>query len=104
MRFDQLVSRAVNVLGEHKPRKHDGSTTCESLLGTYSVRLEDLGTKKGAMQLRSSVAELVAKSGGEHSFTIFFAGDDGRPLGCLRVVSKLDVTPERWAELWCEPA
>ncbi len=42
-------------------------------------------------------------SGDEHEFLVFLADSDEQPLGCLKTVSKLEVTAERWAALWLHP-
>jgi hypothetical protein len=36
----------------------------------------------------------------EHMFILIRSSNPSRLLGCLKVVSKLDVSPERWTELW----
>jgi hypothetical protein len=36
----------------------------------------------------------------EHSFSLFVSIDTGKILGCFKTVSRLDVGPERWEEIW----
>ena len=48
--------------------------------------------------VRISLFEVSTKL--EHGYVMFVSIDTGRILGCLKVVSKLDVEPERWEEIW----
>lgn len=95
----------------------NSSMPCKQFLGIYSTRLAHLEAKKGthAIQLRSSVAEFVSElrdraqqnigdmvrieSGEEHTYLVFLA-EDGEAIACMKVVSKMDVTPARWDQLW----
>ena len=85
------------------------------LLETYSIRLEHIRKKPGAhaAQLAISTAELVEElakardvkiiqiSGpAEHDFLVYLADGGARVIGCLRTISALRVTPDRWDELW----
>jgi hypothetical protein len=85
------------------------------LAATYRVRLEHLRKLPGphASRLADSIAECVptlsssdiTKVGSlhgpaEHGFVIFLSGSGSEVLGCLKVISKLEVTPERWEEVW----
>ena len=87
----------------------------QELLRTYQIRLERLSSMPGshAAQLAESIAELLPNletakvvkmtllSGpAEHEFAIFLSESAFQVLGCLKVVSKLDVSSERWEELW----
>ena len=36
----------------------------------------------------------------EQKLAVFCLAPSGTPIACLRTVSQLDVTPERWKELW----
>lgn len=83
----------------------------------YAIRLARLRLLKlsvHAAQLADSIEEFVrnlrneAEVSGrwvhvtgpdEHDYSIF-CSESGEVLGCLRTVSKLQVPPERWAELW----
>ena len=90
----------------------------EELAPTYAQRLEQLRTKvpsAHAAQLAKSTEEFVKhlrvrsnESSGtwfaitgpaEHEFSVF-CSSLGEPLGCLRTVSRLRVSAERWVELW----
>jgi hypothetical protein len=88
------------------------------LAASYSLRLQHLrkSVSAHAVQLAASVEELLnnlrdeAQSTGtwltvsgpaEHEFLILFSAT-GRPLGCMSTVSQLQVTEERWSELWSE--
>jgi hypothetical protein len=82
---------------------------------TYGIRLDHLRSMSGAhaAQLADAVAELlpnldsrdVAKlytiSGpSEYEFVVFLSDDATFVLGCLKTVSQLAVSPERWEALW----
>ena len=87
------------------------------LLRTYQVRAEHLASFESphARQLAASTAEFAerlaaeaedgpvglmhATGDGPESFSLFITGD-GRILGCMRVISKLDVSEAEWAALW----
>ena len=46
-------------------------------------------------------AKLYTLSGpSEYEFVIFLSDDETSVLGCLKTVSKLAVSSERWEELW----
>jgi hypothetical protein len=85
------------------------------LLEVYKVRLEHLLNRAGshAGQLAKSLAELVkslADAKGvqlvqitgtaEHDFQVFLTDEGTRVIGCLRTISALHVSPDRWTELW----
>jgi hypothetical protein len=87
----------------------------QELLRTYRIRLETLQAKPSAhaAQLAEGVSELlpnltnakVAKvailSGpAEFDFAIFLSESGSEALGCLKTVSKLGVSNERWEQLW----
>jgi len=99
---------------------HRGEVPSASLLRTYSVRLTRLRSRSSAhaAQLAQSVSELVeqlqfhptgsvdfvqVQGNAEHMFDVF-VHEDGSLLSCLRVVSQLDVSADRWRELWNEEA
>ena len=82
----------------------------------YSIRLKHLRTFPGehASGLAASVEELLAslrmapecsahwvfiRSNAEHHFLVLVTEKD-QVLGCMRVVSQLDVSSQRWQELW----
>ncbi len=82
---------------------------------TYVVRLQVLRKMRSApaAKLANSVAELVNGLDGaesaqivtisgpaEHDFQVFLANNGARVVGCLRVVSALRVSPDRWTEWW----
>jgi hypothetical protein len=81
----------------------------------YSARAEHLATKAGphAQQLRASTKEFVAnlrdatgatlgfiQGPAEHQYVIAMSESPSRVIGCLKIVSKLDVSERRWEELW----
>ena len=82
----------------------------------YSIRQAHLLSLHGphAAQLATAIGELLANirsnpditaswleihGGVEHRF-LLLVSDNHQILGCLRTVSKLDVTSERWEEIW----
>jgi hypothetical protein len=89
---------------------------CEGVLLIYQLRLDHLRSLPGAhaRRLAEAVSEFVGnleRNGGDvgrwltikGSQELFFGAfclDNGQILGCLPLVSKLDVSPERWTELW----
>lgn len=94
------------------------SGPCAELAATYSLRLRHIRGKSSAhaVQLAASTEEFVAnlrEQGGasgmwftvsgpaEHEFVVF-CSSSGKPLGCMRTVSQLRVSQERWSELWSE--
>jgi len=85
------------------------------LLRIYAARVKHLGTLVGphAEQLRASTTEFVAnlenasdthigwiRGPGQHEYLIILSGLPTRVIGCMRVVSKLDVSEREWDELW----
>jgi hypothetical protein len=83
---------------------------------TYTIRQKRLLSLPGphAAQLAASVGELLSNirsnpdvraswceicGGAEHHFLLLVT-DSNLILGCLRTVSKLDVSSERWEEIW----
>ncbi len=47
-----------------------------------------------------TICFFVARTKHEHEYVMFVLIDTGKILGCLKMVSKLDVAPERWGEIW----
>src|SRR5688572_12067893 len=94
----------------------DFKETCAAdLLRNYPHRLEHARSIPGAHseQLSRSTEELVGRLAqaervevgfirgrAEHHFVIFRDPDRAAAIGVLRVVSKLDVSEERWEQLW----
>ena len=92
-----------------------------SLLPSYRVRLQNLQTKPGkyAAELASSVQEFctnlnkigsekvinvtISPIGKEYQFQIFLSSSM-KVLGCLKTVSQLSVSTERWEALWSDDA
>jgi hypothetical protein len=116
-----LVQAASAALALHEGWKVEAwpptSELNEGLAATYSVRLEHLRSKTSAHahQLAVSTEEFVinlrkhAEAYGiwfsvtveaEYEFAICCEAVSGEPLGCLRTVSQLKVSAERWRELW----
>jgi hypothetical protein len=99
-----------------------GSTaSCQELLQTYEIRHRSVlrSSTAHAQRLAASVAEFVTRlrhhtserasiytiqGKAEHHFVVFCAEGTANVLGCMRVVSQLDVPPERWKEYWDAPA
>ena len=94
------------------------SGPCAELAATYSLRLQHIRKKSSphALQLATSTEEFVANlrqrteatgtwftvSGpAEHEFLVFCTAS-GQLIGCMRTVSQLRVTQERWNALWAE--
>ena len=92
-----------------------GPADIADLTRIYSARAEHLATKAGphAEQLRASTIEFVEnlrdatgatlgfiQGPAEHHYLIALSESPSRVLGCLKVVSKLDVSERRWEELW----
>jgi hypothetical protein len=88
----------------------------DDLLRTYRIRVDHVRSIQGAhaQRLAEATAEFVRllernsgqsgrwltiKGRGELQFNIFCL-ESGQFLACLPVASKLDVSPERWEELW----
>ena|SRR6478736_7893994 len=92
-------------------------TSAADLLRIYPHRLEHVRSIPGAhaAQLSRSTEELVGRLAqvqrveigfvcgrAEHHFVVFRDPDHAAAIGVLRVVSKLDVSAERWEQLWSE--
>lgn len=108
---------AISILrGEGRVNVHQHEVTCAGILMTYEARLRHVRSMSSehAHRLTEAISEFVSnlehdrsKAGqwitvtgsGEVQFLILRL-EEGRLLGCLPVVSKLDVSSERWAELW----
>ena len=97
--------------------RHTSTASCQELLQTYEIRRRHiLGSSTAhAQRLAASVAELVSRlrqhtsaraslysvqGKAEHHYMVFRLDGTDNVLGCLRVVSQLDVPPERWKEYW----
>ncbi len=95
---------------------HQHGASCSELLCTYELRLRHVRSMSSehAHRLAEAVSELVSNleacrlktaqwitvgGAGGMKFSILRL-EDGRLLGCLPVVNKLEVSDERWAELW----
>ncbi|MEY4530023.1 MAG: hypothetical protein RLZZ156_744 [Deinococcota bacterium] len=98
---------------EHSEHQAD----CRELLSLYTIRRDRLSAMVSAhaTQLAYSVKEFVenleqckTKTGNwirvqgqaEYSFSIFCLSKNEKPIGCMKIVSKLEVTPERWGKIW----
>jgi hypothetical protein len=90
---------------------------CSDLIPTYQARMEILGRypSEHACTLRGNVLELlnnlrgaescvgrwvIVRAHPEYSFNVFVVEPSGAVMGCLRVVSQLQVPAARWQELW----
>ena len=108
---------AISLLrGEGRAEVHQPAVSCADVLMTYEVRLRHVRSisSEHAQRLAEATSEFVSNLDRHRSETgqwITISGsddvqfailrlEDGRLLGCLPVVSKLDVSSERWAELW----
>ena len=93
---------------------------CKELLTTYQIRNSGLTARSSAhaRQLHESVNELLAnlekqidKSclinevvGDEaHDYIVFYEPKQNMVLGLLKTYSRLDVSEERWNEIWAAP-
>jgi len=87
----------------------------QELLRTYRIRLESLQAQPGAhpAQLAEGVSELlrnltnanvvkmtILSGPAEFDFAIFLSESGSEALGCLKTVSELGVSNERWEQLW----
>jgi len=95
-------------------------STCDTLLDTYQLRLNHIRTQSGAHALRlaEATSELVENlkcngeqpgrwvviKGVQESKFLVWRLEQGQLLGCLPVVSQLDVSSDRWKELWGQDA
>ena len=92
-------------------------TSAADLLRIYPHRLDHVRSIPGphAEQLSRSTEELVGRLAqvervaigfvrgpAEHHFVVFRDPSQAAAIGVLRVVSKLDVSAERWEQLWSE--
>jgi len=111
------ASSAVLLLrGEGRAEVHQPTVTCAGLLRTYEIRLRHVRSmpSEHAHRLAEATAEFVSnlddhrpeagqwltiRGNNEVHFNIFRL-ESGPLLGCLPVVSQLDVSTERWNELW----
>jgi hypothetical protein len=110
---------AIVALENCSPTLNEGFVSCSELLDIYKVRLNHLSNMSSlhAQQLAGSTKEFVtclATIGEERaqiitinpdeevSFLIFLLSS-GKLLGCLKTISKLAVTEERWEQLWAKP-
>jgi hypothetical protein len=111
------VSSAISLLrGEGRIDVHKPEVSCADLLMTYEVRLRRIRSlsSEHARRLAEATSEFVSnleryRSNDGHWITIsgseevqfnIFRLERGQILGCLPVVSQLDVSSERWSELW----
>ena len=95
---------------------HQSQTPYEQLASLYSFRSERLRRipSRHARQLAASTEEFVANlnerrsssgnwfniSGPEEQEFLVFCSALDEPLACLRTVSQLRVSPERWSAIW----
>lgn len=95
----------------------DTPISCSELASIYETRLALLAgrtsphpraladsTKEFALSLRAHEGAtgswVLLRGDAEHHFAVFCLAGSAQPIGCLRLISKLDVSPERWNELW----
>jgi hypothetical protein len=108
---------AISLLrGGGRAEVHQHAVSCADVLMTYEVRLRHVRSisSEHAQRLAEATSEFVSNldryrsetgqwitisGGGEVQFAILRL-EEGRLLGCLPVVSELDVSSERWTELW----
>ena len=118
----QLKRSALHSAGEAASAIANGWEVTEfkpasvaELQRTYIIRLAHLRSLTGdhAAQLARSVEELIQRlanvtsvEGGfirgnaEHHFAVFVDPTVPAVIGVMRVVSKLEVSPDRWEQLW----
>jgi hypothetical protein len=101
--------------------RHGPTASCQELLQTYEIRHRHImrSSTAHARRLAASVAEFVNRlrqhaserafvysiqGKAEHHFVVFRLDGRNDVLGCMRVVSQLGVSPERWMEYWDVPA
>ena len=114
--FAQATSALEVVTTDSLPAK-SGHSLASELLAIYETRSQILSTNTEvhARHLLASVEELVSSlttrrpdepirfvafpAEDQSEFVLFIAGDKD-VIGCIRTVSKLNVSPERWTELW----
>lgn len=117
--LSQGAAAAAAIRGGWRVDLVSENSSCEELASTYAIRLAVLREKSSshANQLALSTEELVENLGkyssssftwirisGDTQFTfaVVCLAESNTPLGCLRVVSQLDVPPERWREIWSD--
>ena len=93
---------------------------CKKLFATYQIRNSGLAarTSAHARQLHESVNELLVNlekhvhksclinevvGEEEHRYIVFFEPEEKMVLGLLKTYSQLDVSKERWHEIWAAP-
>jgi hypothetical protein len=78
-----------------------------SLLGSHAARLAE-ATSELVSNLKFALSEAghwsTIKGDQELHFLVFRTKGDGKVIGCLPVVNKIDVSAERWLELWSDNA
>ena len=122
LKISDLKNKAeVLEILESDDAKYDiknNSVSREILLEIYEFRSEHLSGKNSehAAQLRDSVNELcdnlrradaenlffTSVKQGEVNYTLFTDKETGCVLGCLKTISQLKVSPEKWNEIWKE--
>ena len=110
-----VANEAAQALNDGWRLTDFGTADIADLTRIYSARVEHLATKAGphAEQLRASTVEFVAnlrdatsttlgfiQGPAEHHYLIALSESPSRVIGCLKVISKLDVSDRRWEELW----
>lgn len=116
------ASAAVNLLRDGgRPEVHEHYILCDQVLHIYGIRTGHVSSLLGshANRLAAATWEFVAnlklrlseagrwstiKGDQELHFLVFRTEGDGKVIGCLPVVGKLDVSAERWLELWSDNA
>jgi hypothetical protein len=99
---------------------HETGVPCLDLLRIYEARLSHVQSKPGAHadRLTEATSEFVSNleyhrskigcwitiKGSQEMHIALFRTEDGQFLACLPVVSQLDVSSERWVELWSSNA
>jgi hypothetical protein len=116
------ASAAVSLLRDGgRTEVHEHHILCDQVLRIYGIRAVQLSSLPGshADRLAEATSELVSnlklrlseaghwstiKGDQELHFLVFRTEGDGKVIGCLPVVSKLDVSAGRWRELWSDNA
>lgn len=114
-----VAEAASHVRASQEPIELLGCVDAQGILSTYRVRAQHLASKDGAhaRQLREATDEFCGNLEGvvgpcafvkvrgtpPYRFLIVLLADWSRVLGCLPIVSKLEVDEETWERLWEAP-
>lgn len=97
--------------------QRDRFISCDHMRRIYAVRSKHLKRKKSAhgKQLSISVTEfhknlekhhdkngtfISISTTEEYEYKLFVLQGSNHLIGCMKTISQLEVSPERWAEIW----